>query len=234
MKLFCKDITQLPDSGTIERWCRDGEHFVLKFPKNIREEKANIITLLKNQLPENFSVFNSGGDSESEWITIMPVISRDIIDENEILIRASIADYIDTCNELMNGLETNLNDISNAWNKLLDGEASDYVTLFNELMDELETDPKISKAWNIFRHGQHIRFINKNSGQIVEVPVLGISRIIEVDPYFWGHFVESTEKYSSINRLIKDKFHDSARILEHLTLKERNRINDIFEDISDE
>lgn len=186
MKLFCKDITHLPDRETIEKLSKDGEHVVLKFPKNIVEEKKNIITLLKNQLPENFSVFNSGGDNESEWITIMPVIKRHRIEENETLIRASISHYINLC---------------------------------NQLMIDLENNPNISKEWDTFRHGQHIQFTNKKSEQIVEAPILGISTISQVDPYFWGKFVASTEKYNTINDLIEDTFHDSARILDYLVMK---------------
>jgi len=186
-RLFCKDISQLPDRETIERLCKDGQHVVLKFPKNVAEEKKAIITFLKNHLPENFSVFNSGGDKESESVTIMPVIKRHIIEENETLIRESISDYINLCKELMNGLEAN---------------------------------PNLSEEWHTFRHGQHIQFTNKKSEQIVEVPILGISKINDVDPYFWGEFVKSTEKYNTVNNLIKHKFHDSARILDCLTTKD--------------
>jgi len=186
-RLFCKDINQLPDRETIERLCKDGEHLVLKFPKNIAKKKEIVITFLKSQLPENFSVFNSGGDNESEWVTIKPVIGRRIIDENETLIRESISDYINLCNELIKDFGTN---------------------------------PKTSEEWDTFRHGEHIRFTNKNSGQIVEVPVFGISRINEVDPYFWGEFIESTEKYNAINNLIQHTFHDSARILDNLMMKD--------------
>lgn len=221
MKLFCKDITHLPDRETIEKLSKDGEHVVLKFPKNIVEEKKNIITLLKNQLPENFSVFNSGRDNESEWVTIMPVIKRHIIEENEIPIRASISDYINTCNQLMNDLETDLNNISKVWNIVYNGEpTSEDITLFSELMSSLDAKVNnISNEWDTFRHGQHIRFTNKKSEQIVEAPILGISTISQVDPYFWGKFVASTEKYSAINNLIEDTFHDSARILDYLVMK---------------
>jgi len=219
MKLFCKDITHLPDRETIQKLSKDGQHVVLKFPKNITEEKKNIITLLKNELPENFSVFNSGGDSESEWVTIMPVIKRHVIKENETMIRVSISDYIDTCNELMKDFKTELNDIAEAWQRLQHGDYEDFLKLFSKLVDHLKTDQKISKEWHTFRHGQHIRFTNKKSEQIVEVPILGISKISQVDPYFWGEFIASTEKYNSINNLIEHTFHDSARILDYLVMK---------------
>jgi len=219
MKLFCKDITQLPNRETIEKLCKDGEHVVLKFPKNIVEEKRAIITLLKNQLPENFLVFDSLSDAESERVTIMSVIKRHIIDENEKLIRASISDYIDTCNELMKDFETELNDIAEAWHRLQHGDHEDFVKLFSKLVNHLKTDQKISKEWHIFRHGNEIQFTNRKSGQIVEVPILGISRINQVNPYFWEHFIVSTEKYSSINNLIEQTFHDSARILNYLAMK---------------
>lgn len=217
MKLSCKDITQLPNRETIEKLSKDGESVVLKFPKNIVEEKKTIIAFLKNQLPEYFSVFNSGGDSESEWVTIMPVIKQHIIQENETLIRESISEYINLCNELMNGLETDLNNISKAFHNPQHEESlSNYFNFFDKLMDRLETDPNLSEEWYTFRHGQHIRFTNRKSGQIIEVPIFGISKINEVDPYFWGEFVKSTEKYNSLNNLIEDTFHDSARILHYL------------------
>jgi len=67
-------LAHLPSRETIKKLPKDGEHVVSKLPKNIAKEKKAIITVLKNQLLENFSVFNSGGDNESEKITIIPVI----------------------------------------------------------------------------------------------------------------------------------------------------------------
>jgi len=47
MKLFCKDLAHLPSRETIKKLPKDGEHVVLKFPKNIAKEKKTMATHVK-------------------------------------------------------------------------------------------------------------------------------------------------------------------------------------------
>jgi len=174
---------------------------------------------LKNQLPEIFSVFNSGGDNESEKITIMPVSKNNSITCSIMLVLLPSKKLQCIMAQFIKSFLLIKRHVIKENETLIRASISDYINTCNELINGFENDPNTSIEWYTFRHGQHIRFTNKKSEQIVEVPIFEISKINQVDPYFWGEFVASTEKYSSINNLIKHTFPDSARILDYFVMK---------------
>jgi hypothetical protein len=68
--------------------------------------------------------------------------------------------------------------------------------------------------WSSQEHGEHRRFKNSRTGQVVEVPIPGLSDPDHIDPYFFSEFVKTTVGLESVAELIGDSFHDGARLLD--------------------
>ena len=80
----------------------------------------------------------------------------------------------------------------------------------------------VSPDWDSRVHGNHRRFENTITGQIVEAPLSGPPRPSEVDPYFYAIYIKSSNEFPSIIKLIEDDFHDAAKILD-IILEEEKR-----------
>jgi hypothetical protein len=74
--------------------------------------------------------------------------------------------------------------------------------------------------WCATEHGGECRFQNGQSGQIVEAPFATWKDKVRVDPYFFALFVRTTPGHARVAELIREDFHDGARILD-LTLGTR-------------
>ena len=82
---------------------------------------------------------------------------------------------------------------------------------------------ELAAEWDAGEHGEHCRFEHEQTGQIVEAPIGEVRELREVDPYFFGLFVETTRGLEVVAELIADPFHDTARILDVLrSLRERD------------
>jgi hypothetical protein len=62
--------------------------------------KPALISKLAAALPE-CSVFESGGDSKADWLTIMPVIDAEAVRKHEQEIRQAADTYVETCSSLV-------------------------------------------------------------------------------------------------------------------------------------
>jgi hypothetical protein len=70
--------------------------------------------------------------------------------------------------------------------------------------------------WQTADHGEHCRFTNRRTGQVVEAPFQEWADSDRVDPYFFAEFVKTTARFEAVADLIEHNFHDGARILEVL------------------
>jgi hypothetical protein len=77
-----------------------GHHVVLEFPTKLRVEKPPIIRELAAAMQEH-SVFDSGGNRDTDWITIMPVIGKESVLTHAQEVKDAIAKYIETCSLLL-------------------------------------------------------------------------------------------------------------------------------------
>jgi hypothetical protein len=68
----------------------------------------------------------------------------------------------------------------------------------------------LPQEWEAAEHGGECRFENERTGQVVEAPFRGRG----VDPYFFAIFVQTTPGHARVAELIKEDFHDAARILD--------------------
>lgn len=92
----------IPDVQELSRMADSTHHVVLEFPRWwwLKLDKTSIISILASSLPEH-SVFDSGGDRWSEWITVMSVVSRTVILNRLDQIKRALAAYINACTTLI-------------------------------------------------------------------------------------------------------------------------------------
>lgn len=101
LQIACPSIEEIPAVDEIVRLATDQQHVVLVFPQSAEakiasSDKSHVIEKLADQLPENYSVFNSGGTSESTWVTVKKVISEREIIENVTLFLDAINEFCAT------------------------------------------------------------------------------------------------------------------------------------------
>jgi hypothetical protein len=72
----------------------------------------------------------------------------------------------------------------------------------------------LPREWWSDEHGEHCRFENWRTGQVVDAPFWESAERFPVDPYFFALFVKTTAGLESVAELIESEFHDGVRILE--------------------
>ena len=72
----------------------------------------------------------------------------------------------------------------------------------------------LPREWDAREHGGQCRFENKQTGQIVEAQYGDWADPGRVDPYFFAIFVRTTPGHERVAALVKEDFHDAARILD--------------------
>lgn len=92
---------------------------------------------------------------------------------------------------------------------------SDYIEMVSRLLS-IHAERALPQEWSSYVHGEHIRFENASTAQVVEAPIGGPPNPDKVDPYFFSEFVKSTPNHSEVALLIKHDFHDAARMLDVL------------------
>ncbi|MCP4176679.1 MAG: hypothetical protein GY756_02840 [bacterium] len=185
MKISCKNISSIPNIGSIKDLAQH-EHLVLEFPKEEMSlsNGSELISELKEKLPENYLIFNSGIWEHTVTITIKSVLSTEIINQNIGFIIEGIKDYLHISKTLLKNNSTNRKN-TNDW----------------ELIEE---------------HGEHKRYENKDTGQVLETCSCQMASIKDIDPYFWGVYIKSSTNHAELKKIINSEFHDSCRILEFI------------------
>lgn len=70
----------------------------------------------------------------------------------------------------------------------------------------------LTEEWSSEWHGGDRRFKNARTGQVIEAPVAGPPTPSSIDPYFFAIFAKSTQGLEPVARLLRDDFHDAARM----------------------
>jgi len=100
IRINCSNPAEIPSVSDIKAKLATDRHVVLQFPVTRRVDKQPLIAELSAALPE-CSVFDSGGDSKTDWLTIMPVIDIETVRSHEQEIREAADTYIQTCSCLV-------------------------------------------------------------------------------------------------------------------------------------
>ena len=87
-------------------------------------------------------------------------------------------------------------------------------------MEPFLTKGMLDDSWEYWFHGYECQFRNVLTEQVVDVRLknYGNKRAI-LDPYFLAVFVRTTPEEAKVSELLRDEFHDTARVLEILFKK---------------
>jgi hypothetical protein len=100
IRISCDGASQIPSAEEIQARIGRGHHLVLQFPVKRHIDKHSIINNLAAAMPD-YSVFDSGGDKITEWVTVMPVVSKATVLAHSSEIRQAVAEYIEACSTML-------------------------------------------------------------------------------------------------------------------------------------
>jgi len=190
-------ITDLPCDEELLSHLDRQHHVVLQFPGSCEAQKPRLILDLKARLPEFCSIFDSGGDTELTWVTIMEVISRPELESIEDNLIYSARLFRHTAHLLARRL-ADFNKINAA-----------------ELWDRRSKLKPFPGEWDMSHHGGHQCFENTKTGQVVEVSLWFGDEFGILDPQFLCTFLRTAPGLDCPVE-ITDHFHDAARALDYL------------------
>lgn len=116
IRINCESTTKIPPLEELQEVASSGHHVVLQFPGRV--EKDALILQLSAALPDH-SVFDSGGNSTTDWVTVMPVVARETVLAHAPEIRAAVAAYIETCSTMITKYEEG--SLSDQWSSARHG-----------------------------------------------------------------------------------------------------------------
>jgi hypothetical protein len=175
IRINCESTEEVPPLDTIRMLADSDHHVVLKFPGRV--DKRTTISKLRASLPEH-SVFDSGGDRTTDWVTVTPVVPRATVLAHAREIEAAVRCYIEACSTMIGKYEKGT----------------------------------LSEEWSSDLHGGHRRFENSRTGQVIEAPLGDAPEPSRVDPYFFALYAKSTVGLEGVARLLRNDFHDAARM----------------------
>jgi hypothetical protein len=195
----------------------DEHHVVLHFPARLDiVAKASLVLRLASALPE-FTVFDSGGSHDTEWITVKKVIAAENVRANEAEFVAALRLFRQTASTLATRLARHLGvPTDHLLNVGLANDRTGWADWFRGLLGRRVRGNRLDREWTYSFHGRECRFENRAMGQIVEVRLGFGTEFGVLDPYFFALFVKSTPALTHLARLLRDDFHDAARVLELL------------------
>jgi hypothetical protein len=101
-------------------------------------------------------------------------------------------------------------------------QAGHYFEIQNA--DLLNGQENLSDNWLFDVHGEHCMFKNLTTGQMLEVSLGDKESIANLDPYFFYHFLETTDNLKHLTMHFKNPFSDMLTYFEQLE-KEEKMIN---------
>lgn len=100
LRIPCSGIDEIPTTASLIEFTRAGRCVVLQFPLALHLEPGVVVGRLAASLPDH-SVFQSGRDASFDWISVMPVVARAIVQAHVDEISEAVRRYIGTCESLV-------------------------------------------------------------------------------------------------------------------------------------
>lgn len=175
-----------------------GRHLVLHFPKLLNESSlAALLNKLREELPENYEVFDAGTMRDSKRVTVMEVISKEEVSSLAPLLLTAARSFRADADLLAHQL-AELNGVP-----------------VSELFAQGKNITIFPKGWEVCRHGIHDCFTHQLTGQQVEVCVVFGTEFGVLDPYFFYQYMATTQGIGAPKQLV-EPYHDTRRALEFL------------------
>ena len=101
LRIRCADAADMPSTRELARLADGEQHVVLELETvSSRLSKRPIVERLRAELPDH-SVFDSGGDADSGWISIVRVVRQRDVVAHAPLLAAAVEDYLRLAAELL-------------------------------------------------------------------------------------------------------------------------------------
>jgi hypothetical protein len=217
----CRSAADVPPADRLRQLATDERHVVLRLPAEALASpegpsKASLVGKLASALPD-FSVFDSGGSSEEERITVMRVVRAGVVLDSAAEAVAALRLFRRTASQLASRLALHL---GVAPDRLLDlGRDRDRGGWWHRVRRAFglpHRGGRLDRTWGYCFHGRECRFENRATGQVVEVRLSFGSEFGVLDPFFVAQFVKSTPGLERLAGLIRHDYHDAARVLDVL------------------
>ncbi|MBN9518784.1 hypothetical protein J0H58_09730 [bacterium] len=204
LRVTCPTVGDTPPAHQLRVWATDDRHVVLRFPPDAlagpAHTKASVVARLAAAVPE-CRVFDSGGDRTHEWVTVLRVIPTAVVTANAAGFLAAARLFRRTAVSLAHRLAERA------------GARPAHV-LDAVLAGHREVE--LGDGWESGHHGLGTRFENRVTGQVVDVRLNFGAEFGVLDPYFFALFLKTTPGLNPLGRLLRDDFHDAARVLDIL------------------
>lgn len=135
-----------------------------------------------------------------------------ISDENLLELLAAMDNFKTTAKLLIEKVITETNQPQKA--KI---EAGEYCEIQNAAI--LNGEPILSDNWTFEVHGEHCRFENEITNQVLEVSLVWKDPIGDLDPHFFYNFLQTTETLKHLTMLFVNPFSDTLNFFEYLEKK---------------
>lgn len=209
-----RSCEQVPSTADLLTKVTRDRHLVLELPAGYNCQRIQmLIDRVAHEVPENYTAFYAGAFRDKTCVTIKQVVGRDTVIEMEEDLVEAAQHFRRTATGLAVALAS--------YNQVAPGR----------LWEECRKLECHSAAWDLEVHGQHCRFENRKTGQIVEVSMWFGTEFGVLDPYFFFDYMRTTPCLAPPLEL-RDAFHDTRRAME--ILEERGKlakITGIFESV---
>ena len=195
--LIIKSVEQIPTIETIREIPRQ-KTLKLFFCLSVQKHRKEIGENLKKKLQG----FRVGIHAIMPEINIAKLITDEEIENNQGFFEKCAKDYRKLSRELIYKVANKLGVVINPKFPL-------------STFEPFQTSGQIDN-WRYHFHGHHCGFVNTETGQEIEVPLIFGLEFGVLDPYFFSLFIKSTPEYQPLPVAIYDDYADGTRIIEKM------------------
>ena len=216
--LTIKSVEQIPTLEIIREIPRQ-KTLKLIFDPKVQKNREKIGESLKKELFD----FQVGIHITEPEINIAKLITDKEIENNQDFFEKCAKDYRKLSSELIYKVADKLEVSINPKFPLL---------TFKPFQTDKKAIGQVDN-WRYYFHGFHCGFENRETGQVIEVPLIFGLEFGDLDPYFFPSFIKSTPKYQPLPVAIYEDYSDGVRINEKMLSlgkfeKIRSNIEHIF------
>lgn len=99
-RITCSTVDDIPPVASLIQLTSAGQSVVLQFPLALNLDTSAEVQRLAATLPDH-SVFQSGRDGNFDWVSVVPVIARAIVEAHVGEISEAVRRYIGACESLV-------------------------------------------------------------------------------------------------------------------------------------
>ncbi|GAA0430264.1 hypothetical protein Aca07nite_38980 [Actinoplanes capillaceus] len=186
-------IAALPDHADIRSRVARGRALVLRLDETVSISAATAAARsLRGALPSDVTVFASPG-GRGPVLTVLQLVS----DSEAATVRPALEDLVAEFRQAADALVGYMN----AGSAPVDGIDENWP----------ESVRYREATWYLDPHGEHCRFENAVSGEVVEANIYAPDL---VDPYFLLEYAKTSARHEAVVNVCVEGFHDMCRLLD--------------------